>query len=141
MERTIGGGFVNDSVHSQENERGLTPLEQIDVSRSELYGTDTWRPLFARLRRDAPVHYCADSHVGPFRSVSRFDDIKRVDADNETFSSEWGGVSLIDDEGAGPLQIETFIAMDEPRHSAQRGAVSPAVAPRALSRLEPLIRE
>ena len=33
----------------------------IDVSDPRLYQNDTWRPLFARLRRDDPVHYCSTS--------------------------------------------------------------------------------
>ena len=37
------------------------PLGSIDVSDPSLYEQDTWRPLFARLRREAPVHYCAGS--------------------------------------------------------------------------------
>ena len=46
------------------------PLEEIDVSRPELYLNDTWQPWFARLRREAPVHFLADSVNGPFWSVS-----------------------------------------------------------------------
>ena len=34
-----------------------------------------------------------------------------------------------------------FIAMDPPKHDAQRKAVNPAVSPANLQRLEPLIRE
>ena len=41
------------------------PLERIDVSDPKLYEDDTWQPLFARLRRDDPVHYCAESVYGP----------------------------------------------------------------------------
>lgn len=37
------------------------PLDKIDVSRPELFQGDTWQTLFARLRKEAPVHYLADS--------------------------------------------------------------------------------
>ncbi len=37
----------------------------IDVSDPRLYQDDTWRPLFALLRRDDPVHYCRASPFGP----------------------------------------------------------------------------
>jgi hypothetical protein len=33
-------------------------LTSIDVSDPSLYQQDSWRPLFAKLRRDDPVHYC-----------------------------------------------------------------------------------
>ena len=39
------------------------------------------------------------------------------------------------------MQGRSFIGMDEPEHSKQRGAVSPTVQPRNLAGLEPLIRE
>ena len=32
------------------------PLDRIDVSNPHLYQDDTWRPYFARLRRQDPVH-------------------------------------------------------------------------------------
>ena len=40
-------------------------IAAIDVTDPGLYFHDRWRPWFARLRRDAPVHYCADSPFGP----------------------------------------------------------------------------
>lgn len=114
------------------------PLQAIDVSRPDLFGSDAWPAWFSRLRREAPVHYCADSRVGPYWSVTTLADIKQVDADNVTFSSERGGIAILGPGNSGELQIGTFIAMDEPRHAPKRNAVSPAVAPMALKRPEPL---
>jgi hypothetical protein len=37
-------------------------LASIDVSDPGLYQNDSWRPLFAQLRREDPVHYC---ELGP----------------------------------------------------------------------------
>jgi hypothetical protein len=34
----------------------VKPLDSIDVSDPAIYQQDTWQPLFARLRREAPVH-------------------------------------------------------------------------------------
>jgi hypothetical protein len=36
-----------------------TELEQIDVSQPELFKDDSWRPSFAKLREQDPVHYHA----------------------------------------------------------------------------------
>ena len=47
------------------------PLARIDVSNPRLYQTDVIGPYFARLRREAPVHYCAESAYGPFWSLTR----------------------------------------------------------------------
>jgi cytochrome P450 len=119
-----------------------TPLEKIDVSRPELYLDDTWRPVFARLRQDAPVHYLADSANGPFWSVTGHELIKEVDSNHAVFSSEAGGISIVDLVPVeGQNQGRSFIGMDEPDHATQRMAVAPSVAPKNLTELEPLIRD
>ena len=42
-------------------------IEDFDVSKPELFRDDTWRPFFAKLREQDPVHYHADSPNGaPF---------------------------------------------------------------------------
>ncbi len=120
-----------------------TPLEEIDVSRPELFANDTWRPWFARLRREAPVHFLADSANGAFWSVTSHHLIKEVDTNHQVFSSEAGGIAIVDPPPAdsGQVQGESFIQLDEPRHAPQRQTVAPAVAPKNLAELEPLIRE
>jgi len=121
------------------------PLERIDVSRPELFRTDTWQPWFARLRKEAPVHFLADSVNGPFWSVCTHPLIKEVDSNNTVFSSSSrvGGIAIADPRVVeeGQLQGESFITMDEPEHMPQRMAVAPTVAPKNLAELEPLIRE
>lgn len=120
-----------------------TPLEEIDVSRPELFQNDTWRPWFARLRREAPVHHLAESVNGAFWSVTNHQLIKEVDSNNKVFSSEKGGIAIVDPYVAneGELQGKSFIQLDEPAHMPQRKSVAPAVAPNNLAELEPLIRE
>lgn len=119
-----------------------TPLEEIDVSSPQLYKNDTWQPWFERLRREAPVHYLADSSFGPFWSVTTHETIMAVDTNHTVFSSEAGGINITE---LTPLVGESlpvsFINMDEPRHAEQRKTVSPAVEPKNLMDLEPLIRE
>jgi len=117
------------------------PLADIDVSRAEYYGDDSWRPYFARLRQEDPVHFCRDSPNGPYWSVTRHADIKTVDTSNLIYSSEVGGITIGDQDSVEEIELENFISMDEPRHSLQRKTVAPSVAPQNLMLLEPLIRE
>ena len=79
-------------------------LESIDVSDPQLYRDDTWRPLFAKLRRDDPVHFCEASAYGPYWSVTRYDDIFAVELDYETYSSanDLGGIQVADFHPHGP---------------------------------------
>ena len=115
-------------------------LEDIDVSRPELFRDDNWHDWFARLRKEDPIHYCQDSVNGAYWSVTKHADIKAVDTNHEIFSSEAGGVAIVDprEEDGG---IENFIAMDPPRHDEQRKTVTPSVAPTNVAAMEPLIRE
>lgn len=120
------------------------PLEEIDVSRPELFRNDNWQPWFARLRNEAPVHFLKDSINGPFWSVTSHQLIKQVDSNNEVFSSEKGGISIVnasDVEMQGQVRARNFIAMDGAEHMKQRSAVAPTVAPTNLVKLESLIRE
>jgi cytochrome P450 len=115
-------------------------LTSIDVSDPRLYQDDTWRPLFARLRSDDPVHYCGASPFGPYWSVTRYDDIFEVELDHENYSSssELGGIQVAD-QPKGQERV-SFIRMDPPGHTAQRRTVAPIVAPSNLVNLESLIR-
>ena len=114
------------------------PLAQIDVSQSELYEKDLFWPYFERLRKEDPVHYCANSDFGPYWSITKFDDIVYVEKNHDLFSSEWGIVL-----GDRPEDFETpnFIGMDPPKHDQQRKAVQGVVAPRNLAELQGTIRE
>ena len=71
------------------------PLDQIDVSRAELFEQNRFWPYFERLRREDPVHYCPTSMFGPYWSVTRFQDIVEVERNHEVFSSE-AGITLAD---------------------------------------------
>ena len=122
------------------------PLDEIDVSDPFIYKDDCWQPYFARLRQEAPVHYQANSPSGPFWSVSTHDLIKQVDTNQQVFSSELGGITILDPPEDGEavdtdVEIQNFIAMDPPDHDTQRATVSPSVAPSNLTNFEPLIRE
>ena len=115
------------------------PLDQIDVSDSELFETDTHWGYFERLRAEAPVHYCAESDFGPYWSVTKFDDIVHVDKHHELFSS---AVSIVLGDPNPDFPLEAgFITLDPPVHDDQRKVAQPVVMPRNLMLLEPLIRE
>jgi cytochrome P450 len=115
------------------------PLSAIDVSDPAIYEQDTWRPPFARLRREAPVHYCADSRYGPYWSVTRYADIMAVELDHATYSSQQGGIQ-VEDQPAD-MKRGSFIRMDPPRHTAQRKTVAPVAAPNNLASYEGTIRQ
>jgi cytochrome P450 len=112
-----------------------------DVGDPRLYREDTWRPHFARLRAEDPVHYHTESPYGPYWSVTRHADILKVELDPATYSSASanGGIQLID-QPTGE-EIPNFIRMDPPRHTAQRKTVAPIVAPTNLANLTATIEQ
>ncbi len=114
-----------------------TPLAVLDVSDSRFFQRDAWRPYFARLRREDPIHYTPDSPFGAYWSITRFADLLRVESRHDVFSS-YPTIAIGDTPGGE--NIENFIAMDPPKHGPQRMSVSGVVAPRNLVKLEPVIR-
>ena len=129
--------------HDGESELNtVANLAEIDVSDPGLYEADCWRPLFARLRAEDPVHYCADSPFGPYWSITRFNDILEVDGDHTIWSAE--PTVMIGDLGPGSGRYgptQNFISQDPPIHDERRAVVTPAVSPRNLHQMESLIRE
>jgi cytochrome P450 len=116
-------------------------LDAIDVSDPQIYQDDTWYPIFARLRREDPVHYCPESRYGPYWAVTRYKDIMAVEVNHQVYSSsnEFGGIQIEDQ----PKNMDrpSFIRMDPPKHDEQRMVVSPVVAPVNLQNMEGVIRE
>ena len=87
------------------------------------------------------MHYCKDSVFGPYWSVTKYNDIMDIETNHAVFSSaaSLGGITIRD---APPdLRRESFIAMDQPRHSAQRKTVAPMFTPTHLDQLAINIRK
>src|SRR6185436_4378710 len=107
-------------VDQTQREVDTLPLETFNVADPRLYQEDLWRPYFARLRREAPVHYCPESAYGPYWSVTKFKDIMTVEVNHEIYSSagELGGIQVEDQPK--DMVRPSFIRMDPPKHTQQR---------------------
>ncbi len=119
------------------------PLASINVAQAALFQRNLQGRYFERLRKEDPVHYCAESPFGPYWSVTKFKDIMQVDTHHQVYSSE-GGITLgppVAMQEAQVMRTPMFIAMDPPKHDVQRATVSPVVEPRNLATLESTIRE
>jgi cytochrome P450 len=119
-----------------ERDRAIAP---VDVSDNALYVEDRWQEPFAWLRANAPVSWRPDSPYGGYWSVVTHDLIQQVEIDAATWSSEIGNITIGDMiEGAS---FPNFIAMDPPRHTAQRKVVAPAFNPSQMLTRERQVRE
>jgi cytochrome P450 len=140
MHGTIDTG-VDSHQKAAADKAWSIPLDDIDVSQPELFRTDSFWPYFDRLRQQAPVHYCKDSMFGPYWSVTRYNDIMDIETNHSVFSSaaSLGGITIRD--VPPDFRRESFIAMDQPRHSAQRKTVAPMFTPTHLDQLAINIRK
>lgn len=131
--------------------RGVAPahelaLEDINPLNANLFCEDRWQGYFERLRKEDPLHLNEIGSAGRYWSVTKYEDIKAVSSDWQTFSSAYG-ITLGFRVGTEVPQLfrptgsPPFISQDPPRATEQRKTVRPSVAPRNLARLEPLIRE
>lgn len=115
----------------------LANLSDLDVSRIDRFLNNTHWSYFSRLRRESPVHYCAESPYGPYWSITRYDDILAIDKNHHQFSS--AGNVIIGDVPES-FNSRAFMVADPPVHTRERKAILPAVSPRRLAMLEELIR-
>jgi cytochrome P450 len=140
MHGTIDLAEDSHLAAARESARSM-PLSDFDVANPELFKTDTFWPYFDRLRQEEPVHYCRDSMFGPYWSVTKYNDIMDVETNHAVFSSaaSLGGITVRD--APTDLRRESFIAMDQPRHSAQRKTVAPMFTPTHLDQLAINIRK
>ncbi len=120
-----------------------------DVSRSDIYVNDTWGPIFAQMRAEAPINKVEDTPYGSYWNVTTVKAIQHVEALPELFSSSWehGGITIGDPpDDIPPEQLEErrlpmFIAMDRPEHTGQRRTVAPAFTPAEIERMAVEVRQ
>src|SRR5437899_8628649 len=84
------------ATQDTHDEAYAIPLDKIDVSDPKRFQDDTIWPYFARLRKEDPVHYCKESAFGPYWSITKYRDIMAVDTNHTVFSSQAGGITIID---------------------------------------------
>src|ERR1700731_4055715 len=117
-----------------------TPLKDFHPGAPRLFQNAPRGPFFERLRKEEPVHYCPSAPIEPYWSVTKYNDIMHVDTNHGISpSAVWQGGISIRDVPPG-YDWPSFIAMDQPLHSAQRKTVSPMFTPTHLDELAILIR-
>ncbi|MFT6433328.1 MAG: cytochrome P450 [Candidatus Azotimanducaceae bacterium] len=121
-------------------------IEDINPLNAHLFSENRWEGFFERLRKEDPVHLNEISTAGRYWSLTKYKDIKAVDADWKRFSSAQGitlGFKLGAEIPAGAFtgSEPAFISQDPPRHDEQRKTVTGVTAPTNLVKMEPLIRE
>lgn len=109
----------------------------------ELQDRRSWLDPFNwyhRMREEAPVRYDSERRTW---DVFRYEDVKRVLDDDETFSVDPREADdFVEPEGPGQgLILDTMLFEDPPRHDELRGVVDEWFQPRTLADREPHFRE
>jgi cytochrome P450 len=116
-------------------------IDDIDLSDHDAFVDAVPYDAFALLRREDPVHWNDEPDGGRgFWAVTRYEDIRAVHRDVQTFSSELGGTSL---EDLDPEHVEarkSMIDMDPPRHDELRAIINKRFTPRAVQVWEDQVR-
>ena len=107
--------------------------------------------LWTELRKESPVHWYAQPGHTPFWAITKHDDIMEVSSQPDIFSSEAGGIIVLNDDqinsliegGSGsPLaQMRTIITMDPPEHRTYRKVASGYFTPRGVTNLDMIVRQ
>ncbi|NLD77018.1 MAG: cytochrome P450 [Acidimicrobiales bacterium] len=114
-----------------------TDVVEFDPFSNEFFDdpTETYR----RLRDEAPVYF--NEEYG-FYALSRFDDVVAGHRDWPSLSSEHGvDLSTLKMDPALVKSLGMIIMMDPPEHDRYRALVSRVFTPRAVTSLEPMIRD
>ena len=101
--------------------------------------------LFKRMRSECPVHWTSEITELPqakgFWSVTTADDVHEVSRDWQTYSSELGGVVVVDEVFPIELSRAMFIGMDPPKHDRLKALFQAGFTPRRIAAHEEAIRE
>jgi cytochrome P450 len=95
--------------------------------------------LYRRMRDEAPVSF--NERYG-FWALFRYDDVCQAHKEWQTFSSSHGvDLSMMSQPPEMIRQMRLIIMQDPPEHDRMRALVSRVFTPRAVTALEPMIRE
>jgi len=126
---------------------GLTreDLEKQLVLEREHWVDGPPHALFKEMRGKCPVHWTPKVTEVPaaagFWSVTGADDVHAVSRDWETYSSELGGVVVIDEVFPIELARAMFIGMDPPKHDRLKALFQAGFTPKRIAAHEEAIRE
>jgi cholest-4-en-3-one 26-monooxygenase len=125
--------------------QGTRKIEDELVLEREHWVEGPPHELFRRMRNECPVHWTSEVTELPeargFWSVTTADDVHAVSRDWQTYSSELGGVVVIDEVFPIELARAMFIGMDPPKHDRLKALFQAGFTPKRIAAHEPAIRE
>ncbi|MFI7236912.1 cytochrome P450 [Streptomyces cyaneofuscatus] len=115
-------------------------LAEIDLADEDFATRSDAEDVWARLRRERPVHWNTRPDGSGFWAVTRHQDAARVLKDARTFVSERGMRLDHNPAATAAAAGKLMIVTDAPRHAKIRRVVNSAFTPRMAARLEQNMR-
>jgi cholest-4-en-3-one 26-monooxygenase len=126
------------------------PADAVPLDKVLLADLENWQDgppyeLFARMRRECPVHWTSRFSEFPeedgFWSVVTAEDVHEVSRDWQTWSSEIGGMTALKN-AIMPLELQQamFIGMDPPKHDRLKALFQRGFTPKRIAEHEDRIR-
>ena len=129
-------------------------MRDVDLNEFDLFDAEVQQCphlYYAKMREEQPV-FPADALGRQIHLITRYEDVREVIHDPETFSSKMGGSGMppsptlgkrleqVYEEMGGWERVGTMLTVDPPEQTRYRKLVSRAFTPRAIADLEPVIR-
>jgi len=119
-------------------------LDGVLVTEREVWEHGVPNELFARMRKECPVHWTAGITDFPkeagYWSVTTAEDVHAVSRDWQTYSSERGGVTLANIGLPIELSRAMFIGMDPPKHDRIKALFQAGFTPKRIAAHEDAVR-
>ena len=145
----VSENFQDDDGTAAEPAYGRTyPFEiSVDLSSQKEFMKGQPFDMFKDMRQQAPVCWCPEPYGGErkgpgFWAVTRYADVKAIELDTETFSSQRGGINLGYGDPATrhpllqPASLNTMISLDQPYHMPLRREHMPFFTPAYVAKLK-----
>jgi cholest-4-en-3-one 26-monooxygenase len=123
-------------------------IDDIDLLDLDRFARGEQHEMFRRLRLESPVHWHEHPEGRGFWNVMKHADLTAVNRNSTLFSSEMGGIGLLDPQERDPAaQSElrsagvSMISTDPPRHTRYRMLISKGFTPRMVQLLEEVMRQ
>lgn len=118
----------------------LCKSANVDLSSQDAFNEGAPFPTFERMRREDPVAWCEESGGRGFWSITRHEDVVRLNKDSATLSSA-RGIRIEDQTEEEYEARKTFQETDPPQHTHFRMLVNEAFSRRSVAKYEEQIRD
>ncbi len=120
-------------------------IDDHDLTVPQAFARGEYHQIFQRLRAEDPVHWTVGRLSQGFWSITKYDDVRAIFSDAETFCSRLGtfvpspevDTIAMEERGCDSMIVMT----DPPRHQPLRRAMNSGFFPRAVLQLEAQARQ